>query len=577
MSSLRSKNSNQAVLESGLRNSESIAVETVKLGKTFGAFKALDEVSISIKAGSFHALLGENGAGKSTLVKCLMGYYKATSGEVLVNNKQQIIQDPRQAQSLGLGMVYQHFTLVPSLTGAENLVVSEPGGNPIINWRNATRKLNDFMRQMPFTVSLQRPVAQLAAGEKQKLEILKQLYLGSRFLILDEPTSVLTPDEADEVLAVVASLVKNTGLTVLMITHKFREVSSYADNVTVLRQGIVSGSGNAADLSHDDMAKMMMNSPTMLQCSADFKSSSDAVTHEQHRDCQHPTHSDRQLPTDQAPVLQVQNLNALDRSGYRQIQISDLQVFSGEIVGIAGISGNGQTELIELLSGQRRIRAGEILVDGHTFVPGRTLFKKHKVRFLPEEPLANACAQSMSVVDNISLRDFDSRPDGSPRFWLNPASNHNRARALAEEFDVKAASLLSPVSTLSGGNVQRAVLARELSGSVRLLIASNPCFGLDFAAVTEIRTRMLQVQSTGAAVLLISEDLDELLELSDRILVMSEGAINFECINTEHDRDRNVATIGHHMAGGRGSFSGSEKGNSKDDSQAFFGDVASNE
>lgn len=507
-----------------------IAIETVALCKSFSGFKALEDVSIRINAGTFHALLGENGAGKSTLVKCLMGFYTATSGAILVNDQQQNIKDPRQAQSLGLGMVYQHFTLVQSLTGAENLVISKSGGSQIINWRDESSQLESFMQNMPFSIALDRPVAQLAAGEKQKLEILKQLYLGSRILILDEPTSVLTPDEANEVLSVVANLVADTGLTVLMITHKFREVTRYANEVTVLRQGTVSGTGATDSLSHDDMAAMMMNT-TKTQ---PFKESEIPMRQAAH-----------QPGVEQTPVLQMKNVSAPDRSGHRNIQIDHMHVSPGEVVGIAGISGNGQTELIELLCGQRRTKSGEVLVDGVPFIPSRTFTNSHHVRFLPEEPLLNACAQSMSVADNIALRRFDRHADGRFRFWLNRAAMTKESARLAVEFNIKGASLFAPISSLSGGNVQRSVLARELSGKVRLLIASNPCFGLDFAAVAEIRQRITTARDSGTAILLISEDLDEILELSDRILVISEGKINYQCDNHTGD----TAAIGHYMAG----------------------------
>ena len=242
-----------------------IGVETLHMTMRFGAFTALDDVSIRIAPGSFHALLGENGAGKSTLVKCMMGFYHATSGEMLVGGHEARVPDPKAAHALGLGMVYQHFTLVPSLTAAENLVISREDAPAVIDWRKESAKLEDFMSRMPFRVPLDRPVRALAAGEKQKLEILKQLYLGRRFLILDEPTSVLTPDEADEVLGHVRDLCEADEITVLMITHKFREVDAYADEVSVLRRGKLVGGGKVADLTREDMARMMMGDAELAE------------------------------------------------------------------------------------------------------------------------------------------------------------------------------------------------------------------------------------------------------------------------------------------------------------------------
>jgi general nucleoside transport system ATP-binding protein len=238
--------------------SSALGVSTYRMTMRFGAFTALDDVSITIEPGSFHALLGENGAGKSTLVKCMMGFYHATSGQLLVAGREAKIVDPRAAHALGLGMVYQHFTLVPSLTAAENLVISRDDTPSVIDWSLERAALAAFMAKMPFAVPLDTPVSALAAGEKQKLEILKQLYLGRRFLILDEPTSVLTPDEADEVLGHVRRLCEAGEITVLMITHKFREVTAYADEVSVLRRGKLVGQGRVSDLSHADMARMMI-------------------------------------------------------------------------------------------------------------------------------------------------------------------------------------------------------------------------------------------------------------------------------------------------------------------------------
>ncbi|MAC79492.1 MAG: ABC transporter ATP-binding protein [Rhodobacteraceae bacterium] len=496
-----------------------IEVEAVAMTMRFGAFTALDNVTLKVRKGTFHALLGENGAGKSTLVKCMMGFYHATEGNVLVDGRDALIRDPVDAQKLGLGMVYQHFTLVPSLTGAENLVISRADAPGVIQWRAERARLDDFLSSMPFKVPLDRPVSRLSAGEKQKLEILKQLYLGSRFLILDEPTSVLTPAEADEVLGHVRALCEAGQISVLMITHKFREVTAFADDVSVLRRGQLAGHGAVSDLSHDDMARMMMGAqPETAQV----------------------TRSD----TAGAPVLTLSQATASDRSGLKSIDIDALEVKAGEILGVAGVSGNGQTELMEMLTGQRRLSGGEIRIHGAPYHATRKEQKALKVRYLPEEPLHNACAPRMSVAENIAFRIFDE-DGGKPRFWKNARQILSNAEARIAEFNVKTTSPHSPIAALSGGNVQRAVLSRELSGDVDLLIVANPCFGLDFAAVAAIRDRIVQARNRGVAVLLISEDLDEILELSDRIVVMSEGQIAFETTSQNAD----TAEIGSYMAG----------------------------
>lgn len=498
-----------------------LSVETVGMTKRFGGFTALDDVSIKIPAGSVHALLGENGAGKSTLVKCIMGFYQPTDGQLLVSDREVEIRSPRDAHARGLGMVYQHFTLIPSLTAAENLVISRHNVPSVIDWRSEKEKLRTFLARMPFRVPLETPVAELAAGEKQKLEILKQLYLESRFLILDEPTSVLTPGEAEEVLGLLKSTAKEGELTILMITHKFREVEAFAEDVSVLRRGKLTGSGRAADLTREAMAAMMIGSTTVAPVSARI-GTADL----------------------ERPVLQINNLMVDDRTGLKTTNVEHLIVHGREIVGIAGVSGNGQKELAELLGGQLLAKGGTVTVNGDRYDGKRTETREHHVRFIPEEPLKNACAPRMSVGENMSFRTFDEGPRDTI-VWLRPGRMRGYARRLVDAFGVKTASIGAPISTLSGGNVQRAVLARELSGEVDVLIVTNPCFGLDFSAVAEIRSRIVAARNGGAAVLLISEDLDEILELSDRVLVMSEGRIVYETPREKAD----IMVIGQHMAG----------------------------
>ncbi len=496
-----------------------MSVETVGMTMRFGSFTALNDVSMRVAAGSFHVLLGENGAGKSTLVKCMMGFYKPTSGQMMVEGLEVEIPDPRAAHDLGLGMVYQHFTLVPSLTAAENLVISRADAPALIDWKKERQALSAFMDRMPFSVPLDIPVGRLAAGEKQKLELLKQLYLGRRFLILDEPTSVLTPAEADELLGMVRGLTSAGELTCLMISHKFREVTAFADEVSVLRRGEYVGGGKVSDLTTSDMAAMMIGEKELVKPAA-------------------------RVAYQGVPVLSVSGVRAPDRSGLKTIDIADLTVKSGEIVGIAGISGNGQMELMEILTGQRPLEKGEIRVKAEPYHARRDEARKLNVRYLPEEPLKNACAPRMTVAENIFFRDFDFTA-GSSQFWLDGSRMLEQAGHLVGEYKVKTASLQSPIASLSGGNVQRAVLARELTGDVDLLIITNPCFGLDFSAVAEIRARIMAARNAGAAVVLISEDLDEILELSDRILVMSEGHIAYETPAANAD----IGEIGRHMAG----------------------------
>ncbi|MGG6897629.1 ABC transporter ATP-binding protein [Rhizobium sp. BR 315] len=501
---------------------KAVGIETHEMTMRFGSFTALDHVSVSIPAGTFHALLGENGAGKSTLVKCLMGFYHQTSGSLSVDGHEVAVASPKDAATYGLGMVYQHFTLVPSLTGAENLVISRAEVPAIVNWAKERKALAVFMERMPFKIPLDRRVSELAAGEKQKLEIVKQLYLGRSFLILDEPTSVLTPAEADEMLGLVRDMTERGELTVLMISHKFHEVTKFADAVSILRRGKLVGGGKVGELSTDDMASMMIGDIKLAEL-------------------------DTRVPvTDTAKaVLQVERVIAPDRSGLKAIEIDRLTVHSGEIVGIAGISGNGQKELTEILAGQRPTQEGSVSVNGEIYGATRAETRKNNVRFIPEEPLQNACAPRMTVSENLAFRTFDLKENGTDAIWLNRGRMKKRAISLISDFKVKTVSSSSPIAALSGGNVQRAVLARELTGEVDLLIVSNPCFGLDFSAVAEIRARIMRARNAGAAVLLLSEDLDELLEMSDRIMVISEGKLVYETPAQTAD----ISVIGAHMAG----------------------------
>jgi len=499
---------------------KTFGVEAVAMTMRFGAFTALDHVELKVRPGSFHALLGENGAGKSTLVKCIMGYYRPTAGNILVGDREQVISNPRDAHALGLGMVYQHFTLVPAMTVAENLVLARDDVPAVVDWPKEKKALAAFLARMPFKVPLDARVSDISAGERQKCEILKQLYLKRRFLILDEPTSVLTPGEADEVLGMLRAMVVAGELTILMITHKFREVMAFADEVTILRRGKLAGKGRVADLTADDMARTMIGAEQLTI---------------------QPARSG-QLGK---PRLELDVLRALDDAGAIAVRDVSLTVKSGEIVGIAGVSGNGQRQLVEVLAGQREAEGGAIRVAGDPYHARREEMRRHKMSLLPEEPLKNACVGGMSVADNIAFREFDRAPFAGAGFWLNRAAFRNDARKKIARYKIKTRTPDTPIAALSGGNVQRAVLARELGSDVEVLIAANPCFGLDFAAVAQIHAEIMAARNRGAAVLLVSEDLDELLELSDRLVVMFHGQFVYEAPTSAVD----LTEIGRHMAG----------------------------
>jgi simple sugar transport system ATP-binding protein len=407
------------------------------------------------------------------------------------------------------------------MTVAENLLIARRELPRVIDFKREIAALDAFMEKMPFRIDPTRIVRNLAAGEKQKLEILKQLYLGSRVVILDEPTSVLTPDEADEVLGLVKQMAGRRELSVLMITHKFREVLAFADHVSILRRGKLVGSAPVSELTPEKMAELMVGAEPPK---ASFERSEEAPG---------------------TAVLELERVEADDDLGLPVLEGVTLAVRKGEIVGIAGVSGNGQDELVEVLAGQRPARSGAIKVAGSPYGATRAQIHAQKVRLLPEAPLKNACVAGMSVAENVAFRDFDRPPFTLGGFVLRPGAFKKRADEAIRQFRVKTPSALSPIGQLSGGNVQRAVLARELSGDVSVLIAANPCFGLDFGAVAEIRSRIMDARNRGAAVLLISADLEEIFALSDRILVMSEGKI----VHETPAKSADLREIGRHMAG----------------------------
>ncbi|WP_186020340.1 ABC transporter ATP-binding protein [Burkholderia gladioli] len=563
-------------------NGRALGIEVIGASKSFGAFRALDQVSLKIAPGSVHALLGENGAGKSTLVKGLVGYGPLDAGQIIAGTREVRIASPRDAQALDIGMVYQHFTLAAGMSVEENLLLARAALPWRIDWRAERGRLERFLARMPFRLRLDAPVSSLAAGEKQTLEILKQLYLERRFLILDEPTSVLTPQEADEVLGLMRELASARVLTVLMITHKFREVLDFADAVTVLRKGRAVAQANVADTSRDELAAWMMGVETAAREAADDATTNatiattsasanlttsaaknaatsattiattGAVTSATSSpaaslpDTTLAARATRRPCLADAPIgLEASGLTVRDDLGLPAVRELSLAVRRGEILGIAGVSGNGQKALVEALIGQRQPAAGHMAVGGRPYRATREEMRERRVFAIPEEPLRNACIASMSVAENLALRDFDRAPLRAQGWRLDRRALRRRAAERIAEFKVSPPLPERAIGTLSGGNVQRAVLARELGQPVEVLIVANPVFGLDFASVADIHARLLAAREAGAAILLVSEDLDELLALSDRIAVMSAGRLVFETEAAGADR----AVLGRHMAG----------------------------
>ena len=531
-----------------------LSLQTYELSKRFGSFTALDRVSINVQPGSVHALLGENGAGKSTLVKCIVGYQGADGGSVLLDGREQDIATPAAARALGIGMVYQHFTVVPGMTVAENLLIAKGALPAVIDWKAVRAELKAFMEQAPFRLPLDATPQDLSAGEKQKLEILKQLLLRPRLLILDEPTSVLTPQEADEVLGTLRDRAHAGDCTVVMITHKFREVLAFADEVSVLRRGALVAARGVQGATAAELGASMVGAAKAAVMNGSLPAGatsqpSAAAGPPSERTAAAETAPTAALPRSSAAPgavrLALRGVHISGDCGERAVAGVDLDVRAGEIVGIAGVSGNGQRELMEALAGQRARDSGSVTIAGEDYRATRSQNQRLKVRGLPEEPLRNGCVATMSVAENIGLRSFDEPPHARAGLRV-PGTLARRARELITSYRVKTQGEGALIGSLSGGNVQRAVLARELSDTAEVLLVSNPVFGLDFTAVAEVHARLLAARDSGSAVLMVSEDLDELLQLADRIVVMSGGRLVYACNCVGADRH----DIGRHMGGG---------------------------
>ncbi len=420
-------------------------------------------------------------------------------GAVLLDGQPVQISSPRAAQAHDIGMVYQYFTLVPCVTAAENLVMVRADAPAVINLRTKKRGLEEFMDRMPFRERLEAQVADLSAGKKQKLEILKLLSLDQRLLILDELTSVMTLCEADEVLTLLRRMAGRQEITVLMISYKFHDVKALYDSFAVLRRGRVTGSGDAQSASVAEMSRMII-------CEIGLRARAPHIAR-----------------AEVALRLVLEGISAEDEAGRQVIDGLSPSVGAGEILGIAGVSGDGQAAFVDGLAGQRPLCGGRLLAEGQILTPRprRADQDRYKLFGLPEELPRNATVPRMSVAENMAFRCFDKAPAAGRFGYLSPARIMARSRDLIRRYNVRTSSPDARIETLSGGNVQRAVLAREFSGDVDVLILANPCFGLDSASVAEIRAQIMEQRSWGAP----GEDLDEILKLSDRVAVMSAGRL----------------------------------------------------
>jgi simple sugar transport system ATP-binding protein len=496
-------------------------VELRGITKRFPGVVANAGVDLSVDGGEVLALLGENGAGKSTLMNILFGLYRPDEGEILLDGEPVSFSDPADAIRAGVGMVHQHFMLVPVFTVTENVILgTEPtAGLGRIDRDQARQRVVDLSEEYGLAVDPDATIEELPVGVQQRVEILKALYRQANCLILDEPTSVLTPSEIDELIEIIRSL-KEGGRSIIFISHKLKEVLAVADRIAVLRRGRVVGHTTPAEADEQALASMMVGREVQLVVDKT------------------PAHAAE-------PVLEVTGLVVLDNRGQRVVDGVDVTVRSGEIVAVAGVQGNGQSELVEAITGLRPVESGQVKLDGRdvTGWPPDRLFAEG-IAHVPEDRQRDGLVGGFAVADNMVLNQWRNRPFARS-IVMNWGAVNAHAEELVHDFDVRTASLQTPASTLSGGNQQKVIVAREFSHVGRLLILSQPTRGLDVGSIQYIHGRVVAKRDEGVGVLLNSSELDEVMALADRIIVMYRGRIIGQLDRAEATRD----AIGLLMAG----------------------------
>jgi simple sugar transport system ATP-binding protein len=500
----------------------STVLELRGITKRFPGVVANDHVDFDLRPGEVHALLGENGAGKSTLMNILYGLYKPDEGEIVLKGKPIVFGSAKDAIDRGIGMVHQHFMLIPVMTVAENIVLEvEPRkAGVLLDYDQAVERVREISTRYGLAVNPTAKVENISVGQQQRVEILKALYRGAEILILDEPTAVLTPQEAGELFAIIKSL-QEGGTSIIFISHKLNEVLEIADRITVLRRGKMIDTVPREGATEEGLAKMMVGREVLLRV-------------------------EKPPPQTGGVLLEVRDLSVDDDRGLPAVRDVSLSVRAGEIVGIAGVEGNGQSELIEAITGLRSASSGEVAVAGQV-VPHPTARRMLDVGVghIPEDRQRRGLVLEFSIAENIALHDYN-KPPASRFGWLFPRRLIQRARSLIREFDVRGGGPQTAGGALSGGNQQKVVAAREVSRDPKVLVAAQPTRGLDVGAIEYLHRRLVEERDEGRAILLISLELDEILSLSDRILVMYEGRIV-----GEHSGDVTEEEIGLEMLGGR--------------------------
>jgi simple sugar transport system ATP-binding protein len=478
-----------------------VKLELRGITKRFGDLVANDSIDLVIEPGEIHGLLGENGAGKSTLMNVLYGLYQPDEGEILVDDEPVSFSGPGDAMRAGIGMVHQHFMLIPVFTVAENVELGHErtrGPFKFLNRRAARKEVAEISQRYGLQVPVDALVQDLPVGVQQRVEIIKALLRDAKILILDEPTAVLTPQETDDLMEVMRSL-KAGGTSIVFITHKLREVRAVADRITVIRRGKVVGEAEPTT-SSAELASLMVGRPVKLEIDKDAAEPGDEV-------------------------IQVENLRVLDHQGQAVVDGVSFSVRAGEIYALAGVQGNGQTELTEALVGLEKVDAGRILIDGHDVTRGSVDdVLSLGVGYVPEDRLHDGLVSSFSVAENLILNLYDQAPYSRGVSLDLPYIRTNAEERIAE-FDVRTSSIDHPASTLSGGNQQKVVLARELSRPLKVLIVAQPTRGLDVGSMEFVHKRIVAERDNGAAVIVVSTELDEVLGLADRIGVMYRGRI----------------------------------------------------
>ena len=480
------------------------AIAMRAISKRFGPVVANDRVDFEASWGEVHALVGENGAGKSTLMSILAGLYRPDSGQVEIDGLPVRFRSPRDAIGHGIGMVYQHFMLVETFTVAENVVLGEPRTGVDLQTARVERELTELSHRYGLGVDPQAKIWQLSVGEQQRVEILRLLFLGARILVLDEPTAVLTPQEARSLIQTLRGMAAQ-GFSVVFISHKLDEVLEVADRISILRRGQIVATTTPAETDRRTLARLM-------------------VGRELAELVEHPSDEPRETVTPGEAVLKLRGVSALGEKGVPALRNVDLEVRTGETLGIAGVAGNGQRELAEVVTGLRSTTEGAIRINGKTMIDRPAEIARAGVAHIPEDRLATGLIGGMDLSENAILRDYARPPLCSGPFLSSNAVASFTDRLISDH-DVQAPGRWAKVQTLSGGNQQKLLLARELAGQPRLIVAVHPTRGVDVGATEAIHAALREQRAHGAATLLISEDLDELLALSDRIAVLFDGRV----------------------------------------------------